>query len=115
MCPGFSGPFSDFGLGVVAAGLGCWNYCEVTGNPERLTRYAHEVKVLVFKCLNRRSQRKSYTWPAFTAAWESWKLPRPSSLKPRRHDLLDNAPHSMHDSVYHEPTSPRRRSTCASL
>ena len=87
----------------------------VIGNPERLTRYPHEVKGLVFKWLNRRSQRMSYTWSAFTAAWESWKLPRPSSPEPRRHDLLDNAPHSMHKNVHHEPTSNCRRSTCASL
>ena len=56
---------------------GYWNYYGVIGNSERLTRYAHEVKGLVFKWLNRRSQRKSYTWPAFTAAWASWKLPPP--------------------------------------
>jgi RNA-directed DNA polymerase len=56
---------------------GYWNYYGVIGNSARLTRYGHEVKGLVFKWLNRRSQRKSYTWPAFTAAWESWKLPPP--------------------------------------
>jgi RNA-directed DNA polymerase len=56
---------------------GYWNYYGVIGNPERLTHYGHEVKGLVFKWLNRRSQRKSYTWTAFAAAWESWKLPPP--------------------------------------
>ena len=56
---------------------GYWNYYGVIGNSERLTHYGHEVKGLVFKWLNRRSQRKSYTWTAFTAAWESWKLPPP--------------------------------------
>lgn len=56
---------------------GYWNYYGVIGNSERLTHYGHEVKGLVFKWLNRRSQRKSYTWAEFTAAWESWKLPPP--------------------------------------
>ncbi len=56
---------------------GYWNYYGVIGKSERLTRCAHEVKGLVFKWLNRRSQRKSYTWTAFTDAWESWKLPPP--------------------------------------
>ena len=56
---------------------GYWNYYGVIGNSERLTHYGHEVKGLVFKWLNRRSQRKSYTWPAFTAAWASWNLPPP--------------------------------------
>ena len=41
--------------------------------------------------------------------------PAASSPKPRRQGPLDNAPHSMHDRIHHEPTSPCRRSTCASL
>jgi len=56
---------------------GYWNYYGVIGNSERLTHYGHEVKGLVFKWLNRRSQRKSYTWTAFADAWASWKLPPP--------------------------------------
>jgi RNA-directed DNA polymerase len=56
---------------------GYWNYYGVIGNSERLTHYGHEVKGLVFKWLNRRSQRKSYTWTAFTDAWARWKLPPP--------------------------------------
>jgi len=56
---------------------GYWNYYGVIGNSERLPHYGHEVKGLVFKWLNRRSQRKSYTWTAFAAVWESWKLPPP--------------------------------------
>jgi len=94
---------------------GYWNYYGVIGNSERLTHYAHEVKGLVFKWLNRRSQRRSYTWSAFAAAWESWNLRRPLSPKLRRQGPLDNAPHSMHEFILHEPTSPSRRSTCASL
>ena len=41
-------------------------------------RYFHEVTQLMFKWLNRRSQRKSYTWAQFGALWSgSWQVPRP--------------------------------------
>src|SRR5690606_34271308 len=48
-------------------------------HPPRMTgRYFHEVTQLMFKWLNRRSQRKSYTWAQFGALWSgSWQVPRP--------------------------------------
>jgi RNA-directed DNA polymerase len=54
---------------------GCWNYYGVIGNSERLWDYAWHVKRLVLKWLNRRSQRRSYTWATFAEAWERWKIP----------------------------------------
>jgi hypothetical protein len=51
----------------------------VIGNSERITHYGHEVKGLVFKWLNRRSQRRSYHWTASTAAWANRKL-RPAVI-----------------------------------
>jgi RNA-directed DNA polymerase len=56
---------------------GYWNYYCVIGNSERTGAYAHEVRGLVFKWLNRRSQRKSFTQAAFDTAWPRWKLPGP--------------------------------------
>ena len=56
---------------------GYWNYYGVIGNPEAITRYYHEVQKLVYKWLNRRSQRKSFTGSAFGAAWERWAMPAP--------------------------------------
>ena len=44
---------------------GHWNYYGVIGNSKRLWAFAHHAKRLVFKWLNRRSQRKSFTWAAF--------------------------------------------------
>jgi group II intron reverse transcriptase/maturase len=56
---------------------GYWNYYCVIGNSEKTGTYAHHARCLVFKWLNRRSQRKSFNWTEFTAAWERWKLPAP--------------------------------------
>ncbi len=89
---------------------GYWNYYGVIGNSERLTRYAHEVNGLVNKWLNLRSQRRSFTWPQFTVAWESWKLPPPFITETPPQGPLDSAPHSMHSLIHHEQTSPSRRS-----
>ena len=74
---GRSLPLADIITTLSRKPQGYWNHYGVIGNSERLAHYAHEVKSLVFKWLNRRSQRKSYTWAAFAAAWESWKLPPP--------------------------------------
>jgi RNA-directed DNA polymerase len=56
---------------------GVWNYYGVIGNSERNGRYAWFARRLVYKWLNRRSQRRSYNVTAFTAAWERWKIPAP--------------------------------------
>jgi len=57
---------------------GYWNYYGVKGNSRMTGRYFHEVTQLMFKWLNRRSQRKSYTWAQFGALWSgSWQVPRP--------------------------------------
>ena len=56
---------------------GYWNYYGVIGNPERLTPYAHEAKGLVIKWLNRRSQRRSLTWPAYARLLQRFQVPEP--------------------------------------
>jgi RNA-directed DNA polymerase len=56
---------------------GYWNYYGVIGNSERLWDYAWYVKRLILKWLNRRSQRRSYTWKTFEEAWERWGIPSP--------------------------------------
>ena len=41
-------------------------------------KYYREVSKLMFKWLNRRSQRKSYTWGQFGKLWGGeWQVPRP--------------------------------------
>ena len=60
---------------------GHWNYYGVIGNSKRLWVLAHHVKRLVFKWLNRRSQRRSFTWARFAEAWERWEIPRPRIIE----------------------------------
>ena len=51
--------------------------------PARLAKFglalAEEKSALVK--FNRRSQRKSFTWAAFAAAWERWKIPVPRVIE----------------------------------
>jgi len=56
---------------------GYWNYYGVCGNFEMLSHYFHQVKLLVLKWLNRRSQRKSCNWERFEAMLKHYKVPRP--------------------------------------
>lgn len=56
---------------------GVWNYYGVTGNSERNWKFAHHARRLVHKWLNRRSQRRSFTWAKFAEAWQRWKIPSP--------------------------------------
>jgi hypothetical protein len=49
----------------------------VIGNSEQTGAYAHEVRQLVYKWLNRRSQRISYSYAGFNAAWAPWQKPSP--------------------------------------
>jgi RNA-directed DNA polymerase len=63
---------------------GYYSYYGVVGNSERITRWYHEVtKLVLFKWLNRRSRRHSFTWATFSVAWESWQLPAPKITEAR--------------------------------
>jgi len=69
-------------LPEIIAGLrrklqGVWNYYGVIGNSERNWKYAWFAQQLVYKWLNRRSQRRSYNWKTFAEAWERWEIPSP--------------------------------------
>src|SRR5262249_53523078 len=44
------------------------HYYAITDNSESCHRYLHLTRRVLFKWLNRRSQRKSYTWAAFQQA-----------------------------------------------
>jgi len=56
---------------------GHFNYYGVCGNMPRLSGYYHEVVNLLFKWLNRRSQRKSYNWDGFLEMLRYFNIPRP--------------------------------------
>ena len=57
---------------------GYWNYYGVIANSKMIGRYMHAVTEVIFKWLNRRSQRKSYTWVKFQKHWQDdWQIPPP--------------------------------------
>ena len=57
---------------------GYWNYYCVIANDKLTWRYNRAVMELVFKWLNRRSQRRSFTWEKFLKHWKgSWQIPTP--------------------------------------
>ncbi len=56
---------------------GHYNYYGVTHNSESLWEYWAHVNRVVFKWLNRRSQRRSFTWGKFNTMFKRYKIPTP--------------------------------------
>jgi RNA-directed DNA polymerase len=59
---------------------GHFNYCGVTDNSRALYLFEGKGHHLVFKWLNRRSQRRSFTWESFRRYFNRHPLPRPGRL-----------------------------------
>lgn len=59
---------------------GHFNYFGVTDNSQALYRFEREVNILLFKWLNRRSQRRSFTWDSFLRYRTQHPLPRPGRI-----------------------------------
>jgi RNA-directed DNA polymerase len=69
------------------------NYYAVTDNWQMCDRFRYQVERIVLKWLNRRSQRKSYTWERFrdALAWVGWPSIRIKwNLEPCRRELALN-------------------------
>lgn len=56
---------------------GYWNYYGVIGNSAALNRFFFRTQRLLFKWLNRRSGRRSYTWVGFNALLDHFQVERP--------------------------------------
>ena len=58
--------------------IGHLSYYAITDNSERCSYYVYRTEHILFKWLNRKSQRKAYTWESFTQAliWVKWPQPR---------------------------------------
>ncbi len=72
-------------LGVLLAKMarkvrGHYNYFRAVGNSRALWLFHNEVVKLLYKWLNRRSQRRSLTWPQLTRLLERLAFPRPSAV-----------------------------------
>jgi len=57
--------------------LGHFNYYGVSGNMDMLKSFYNLARRIVFKWLNRRSQRKSYNWRGFSELLAQFNIPRP--------------------------------------
>jgi RNA-directed DNA polymerase len=57
---------------------GYLNYYAITDNNERCNYYVYRVRRILFKWLNRKSQRKAYTWQGYVQAlgYVGWPTPR---------------------------------------
>jgi RNA-directed DNA polymerase len=61
---------------------GFYNYFDVIGNSLALMSFHDRVKLILFRWLNRRSQRRSYTWPVFARILSYFNLRQYQSRKP---------------------------------
>jgi RNA-directed DNA polymerase len=57
---------------------GYWNYYGVRGNSESLGEYRKQTRRLLYKWLNRRSQKRSFTWSTFNRMIERFQIPEPN-------------------------------------
>ena len=56
---------------------GHWNYYGVSGNYEMLNKYYQQVIRIVYKWINRRSQRRSCNWQGYIEMLTYYNIPRP--------------------------------------
>jgi RNA-directed DNA polymerase len=56
---------------------GYYNYYGIVGNYESLAQFFHRGLRILFKWLNRRSQRRSYNWEGFAALLKHYKVEKP--------------------------------------
>lgn len=56
---------------------GYYQYYGITDNIFSLDRYAYKVRMLLFKWMNRRSQKRSFTWEKFNKFLDKCALPKP--------------------------------------
>jgi len=56
---------------------GYYNYYGVSGNYDSLKQFFYQVKRILFKWLNRRSQRRSYNWEGFDQLLEHYRIEQP--------------------------------------
>jgi group II intron reverse transcriptase/maturase len=58
--------------------IGHLGYYAITDNSERCSYYVYRTKHILFKWLNRKSQRRAYTWASFNQVlnWMEWPQPK---------------------------------------
>jgi RNA-directed DNA polymerase len=66
--------------------IGYYNYYCITDNTQIVNNFKEKIEYLLFKWLNRRSQRKSFTWDKFRLFLNKYPLPSPR-IKVNIYDL----------------------------
>lgn len=72
-------PSNEFMKTITSKLLGTIRYYGVTGNKMSVSNFIDEIKRLIYKWLNRRSQRKSFNWDKFNLFLRKFPLPRPKT------------------------------------
>jgi len=62
---------------LIAKLQGYTNYYGLIGNYSSLSKFYEHVKRILYKWLNRRSQRRSFNLVEFDACWERYGVPKP--------------------------------------
>ena len=62
---------------LIAKLQGYTNYYGLIGNYRSLSRFYEQVEKILYKSLNRRSQRRSFTVEEFAACWKRYGVPKP--------------------------------------
>ena len=57
--------------------IGYYRYYGINDNIDRLDSFLYSTRQLLFKWLNRRSQRRSYNWKSFNEMLKHYRLPTP--------------------------------------
>jgi len=67
---------------------GHWNYYGIIGNSASQSQYRWQTTRILFKWLNRRSQRRSYTWWSFNRMLRRFEVPMPRIVEQAREGLV---------------------------
>ena len=70
-------PPKDIWASIKSRLIGHYNYFAISGNYRCVMQYYKQVLSLVFKWINRRSQKKSMNWEQFIAYLKTYPLPKP--------------------------------------
>lgn len=76
-----SRPLKELAVTLRRKFLGYFNYYGVIGNSDRLWSYWNATRRIIFRGLNRRSQRKSYNWKGFEQMWKTLDIPTPKIVE----------------------------------
>src|SRR5437899_159129 len=60
------------------------------GTSQSLSQYEYQVHGLLYKWLNRRSQKRSYTWKALNGMLERFNMPRPKIVETGRKQFIES-------------------------